>query len=125
MKYIKHYYVDANSGNFLTSQSSIDSVKEMRHPVLEYPELNVKMQVQDSDGIDVCISEVPDNTSVNNIVSDENGKYSVKVLTEEEYNFIISLKEEIDVLSLISSNNLTIKNTIKEKVKSFNNFVNS
>lgn len=84
MQYIKHYYVDDNNNSFCCEPSE---PTYKRHPYKEYPGLNVKVWLKDSEGVDVCLSEVPDSTVVETIVS-HCGKNSVQVLTEEEYNSV-------------------------------------
>jgi hypothetical protein len=49
--------------------------------------LDVKIWLSDVDGIDVCLSELPNTTSVTTII-DDCGKKSVQVLTEAEYNTV-------------------------------------
>ena len=84
MQYIKHYYVDDNNNTFCC-ESQEPAYK--RHPWKEYAGLDVKIWLRDSENIDVCLSEVPDTTSVSTIVS-PCGKNSVQVLTETEYNSV-------------------------------------
>lgn len=84
MQYIKHYYVNDENNNFCCDSQS---PKYKRHPWKEYSGLSVKVWGEDSDGIDVCLSEVPDTTSVSTII-DSSGKNSVQVLTEIEYNSV-------------------------------------
>lgn len=84
MQYIKHYYVD-DSNNTFCCESQEPAYK--RHPWKEYAGLDVKIWLRDSENIDVCLSEVPDTTSVSTIVS-PCGKNSVQVLTETEYNSV-------------------------------------
>jgi hypothetical protein len=84
MQYIKHYYVDDNNNSFCCELSEPNY---KRHPYKEYAGLDVKVWLKDSEGVDVCLSEVPDSTAVTTIVS-PCGKNSVQVLTEEEYNSV-------------------------------------
>jgi|TARA_B100000902_G_scaffold216096_1_gene205505 hypothetical protein len=84
MQYIKHYYVDAQNGSYCCETSS--NPKYKRHPVNEYAGLSVKVWLTDSDGVDVCLAELPDSTSVSTIAN--GSKNSVKVLTEAEYNTV-------------------------------------
>jgi len=96
MQYIKHYYVDDNS-NVFCCESPDPTYK--RHPWKEYEGLDVKIWLSDVDGIDVCLSEVPDTTSVATIV-DDCGKKSVQVLTEAEYNTVAIPYGEAGVLGV-------------------------
>lgn len=84
MKYIKHYYVDDGS-NYFCCEAPDPTYK--RHPWKEYEGLDVKIWLSDVDGIDVCLSELPDTTSVTTIV-DDCGKNSVQVLTKTKYNSV-------------------------------------
>jgi len=95
MQYIKHYYVDDGS-NVFCCESPEPGYK--RHPWKEYPGLDVKVWLSDSDNIDVCLSELPDTTPVSTIL-DECGKNSVQVLTEVEYNSVATPYFESGVLS--------------------------
>jgi len=84
MQYIKHYWVDNISNEYCCHTND---PKEKRHPNKEFAGLDVKVRLQDVDGIDVCLSEVPDTTSVST-VTDEGGMNCVKVLTLEEFNSV-------------------------------------
>lgn len=112
MQYIKHYYVDSNSNTFITSISEKEGSKEYRQPNVEYPGLDVKFWLTDSDEIDLCISEVSDDISVENVRNIEDTKYSVKVLTKEEYDYFIELKKEVEIL-----NSITIVEDVVNQVK--------
>lgn len=85
MQYIKHYYVDDDNNAFCCESNSEPKYK--RHPFKEYAGLSVKVWLSDSDNVDVCLSELPDSTSVSTLISDC-GKNSIQVLTEEEYNTV-------------------------------------
>ena len=84
MQYIKHYFVDADTGSYCCETSS--NPKYKRHPANEYAGLDVKVWSTDSDGVDVCLAELPDSTTVSTIAN--GSKNSVKVLTETEYNTV-------------------------------------
>ena len=84
MQYIKHYYVDDGS-NVFCCESQEPAYK--RHPSKEYEGLDVKIWLSDADGVDVCLSEVPDTTSVSTIVSDC-GKNAVQLRTKTKYNTV-------------------------------------
>ena len=84
MQYIKHYYVDDEHNTFCC-EAIEPSYK--RHPWKEYGELSVKIWLSDSDGVEVCLSELPDTTLVSTITH-ECGKKAVQVLTETEYNSV-------------------------------------
>jgi hypothetical protein len=95
MQYIKHYYVD-DSNNTFCCESSEPAYK--RHPFKEYSGLDVKVWLKDSEGVDVCLSEVPDSTAVST-VANPCGKNSVQVLTEAEYQSVATPYFEAAVLS--------------------------
>jgi hypothetical protein len=99
MQYIKHYYVDDNSNTFCCE--SVEPAYK-RHPWKEYSGLDVKVWLTDSEGVDVCLSELPDSTPVTTIVSDC-GKNAVQVLTEAEYNSVATPYFESQVLSAEAS----------------------
>jgi len=125
MQYIKHYYVDNINNNFITTIDEKENSREYRQPNVEYSELNVKFWLTDSDSIDLCISEIPDDVLVENIRNVDDTKYSVKILTKEEYNSFVELKKEVDLL-----NSITIKEEIVNQVKITKNndlveFINS
>ena len=81
-KYLKHYW--KKNGNWLTSSNEV----EQHHPEAEYPGLGVKIWTHDSDGVDVCLSEVPDDVTITDVVDDSSGKKAVQELTEEEFNSV-------------------------------------
>ena len=95
MQYIKHYWVDNISNEYCCHTND---PQEKRHPNKEFAGLDVKVWLQDVDGIDVCLSEVPDTTSVST-VTDEDGKNCVKVLTLEEFNSVATPYFEAQTLS--------------------------
>lgn len=95
MQYIKHYYVDDNSNTFCC-ESTEPAYK--RHPYKEYSGLDVKVWLKDSEGVDVCLSEVPDSTPVSTVAS-PCGKNAVQVLTEAEYQSVATPYFEAAVLS--------------------------
>lgn len=85
MQYIKHYYVNDNNGIFCC-ESPDPTYK--RHPWKEYTGLDVKIWLSDPDGIDVCLSELPDSTSVSTVLDQHSNKNSIQVLTQNEYNTV-------------------------------------
>lgn len=94
MKYIKHYYINDVTGGYMTTTNDAPA---KRHPITEIPGLEVKIWLQDVNNIDVCLSQVPDSTSVSTITED--GKNSVQVLTEAEYNSVETPYFEAQTLS--------------------------
>jgi hypothetical protein len=95
MQYIKHYYVD-DGNNVFCCEKPEPAYK--RHPWKEYAGLDVKIWLSDDEGVDVCLSELPDTTSVSTVVSDC-GKNAVQVLTEAEYNTVATPYFAAQVLS--------------------------
>ena len=79
-KYLKHYW--KRDGEWLTSSNG----PNQHHPEADYPGLGVKVWMHDSDGIDVCLSEVPDDTTIETIIVDS--KNAVMELTESQYNSV-------------------------------------
>ncbi len=94
MQYIKHYFVDADTGLYCCETSS--NPKYKRHPIKEYAGLDVKVWSTDSDGVDVCLAELPDSTNVSTIVN--GSKNSIQVLTETEYNSVWTPYSEASTL---------------------------
>lgn len=85
MKYLKHYWICVIDGEYCLHENPV----EKRHPEVEFPGLDVRIWMQDENGIDVCLSQVPDSTPVVDIFDthDETLKV-VQVLTEEEFNSV-------------------------------------
>ena len=84
MKYLKHYWICVQDGNYCCEDNPV----EKRHPEAEFPGLDVRIWMHDEDGIDVCLSQVPDSTSVADVTNPETGKKVVQELTEEEFNSV-------------------------------------
>ena len=85
-KYLKHYW--KKNGSWLTTPGTY---VEQHHPEADYPGLGVKVWMHDSDGVDVCLSEVPDTTGISTITV--GSKNAVIELTETQYN---SVKTPLD-----------------------------
>ena len=85
-KYLKHYW--KKNGSWLTNPGTY---VEQHHPEADYPGLGVKVWMHDSDGVDVCLSEVPDTTGISTITV--GSKNAVIELTETQYN---SVKTPLD-----------------------------
>lgn len=84
MKYLKHYYVDDENNTFCCESAE---PRYKRHPWKEYAGLDVKIWLSDSEGVSVCLSEVPNSTTVATIAN-PCGKNSVEVLTATKYNSV-------------------------------------
>ena len=85
-KYLKHYW--KKNGNWLTTANEV----EQHHPEADYAGLGVKVWMHDSDGVDVCLSEVPDTTGISTITV--GSKNAVMELTETQFN---SVKTPLDM----------------------------
>ena len=106
-QYIKHYYKKTSDDTWITSikkiynsttnqWSSDTSYVERRKPDKEYPGLGTKVWILDSEGVDICLSAIPDSTSVEDVSYDN--KKVVQILNEDQFN---SVKDLVD-----ASNNL-------------------
>ena len=84
MKYLKHYWISVVDCGYCCHENPV----EKRHPEAEFPGLDVKIWMHDEDGIDVCLSAVPDSTPVADVLSEDGTKKVVQVLTEEEFNSV-------------------------------------
>ena len=84
MKYLKHYWICVQDGNYCCEDNPV----EKRHPEAEFPGLDVRIWMHDEDGIDVCLSRVPDSTTITDVTNIETGKKSVQELTEAEFNSV-------------------------------------
>lgn len=89
-KYLKHYW--KKNGSWLTTANEV----EQHHPEADYPGLGVKIWMHDSDGVDVCLSEVPDTTGISTITV--GSKNAVIELTETQYN---SVKTPLDAAATL------------------------
>ena len=89
-KYLKHYW--KKNGNWLTTANEV----EQHHPEADYPGLGVKIWMHDSDGVDVCLSEVPDTTTIQTITV--GSKTAVVELTETQYNSVKTPLDEANTL---------------------------
>jgi hypothetical protein len=96
MKYLKHYWISVVDGGYCCHENPVLK----RHPEAEFPGLDVKIWMHDQEGIDVCLSAVPDTTEVADIfdVHDSNLKV-VQVLTEAQFNSVATPLEESAQLS--------------------------
>jgi hypothetical protein len=95
MKYLKHYWICIADGKYCCQENPV----EKRHPEAEFPGLDVKIWMHDEDGIDVCLSTVPDSTPVADVLSEDGTKKVVQVLTEEQFNSVADPLAESGQLS--------------------------
>ena len=96
MKYLKHYWKSTNpsSDDYLTTANSIDK----RHPEAEFAGLDVQIWMHDADGVDVCMAQVPDSTTVTDVTI--GSKKAIQELTETQYN---SVKTPLDASAVLES----------------------
>tara|TARA_R100001480_G_scaffold17312_1_gene26490 strand:- start:527 stop:913 length:387 start_codon:yes stop_codon:yes gene_type:complete len=89
-KYLKHYW--KNGGSWLTTSNVVGQ----HHPEADYSGLGVKVWMHDSDGVDVCLSEVPDSTGISTVTV--GSKNAVIELTETQFNSVKTPLDEAAVL---------------------------
>ena len=96
MKYLKHYWKSTNpsSDDYLTTANSIDK----RHPEAEFAGLDVQICMHDADGVDVCMSQVPDGVTITDVTI--GSKKAIQELTETQYN---SVKTPLDASAVLES----------------------
>lgn len=94
MKYLKHYWIHAHSGTYCCEDNPV----EKRHPEAEFSGLDVKIWMKDENGIDVCLSQVPDGVTITDVVDEHNGKKVVQELTEVEFNSVNTPLQESQTL---------------------------
>ena len=87
MKYLKHYWKSTETGDYLTTVNTI----QKRHPEAEFAGLDVQIWLHDADGIDVCLAQVPDSTTIVDVTI--GSKKAIQELTETQYN---SVKTPLD-----------------------------
>ena len=106
-QYIKHYYKKTSDDTWITSIKKTynsdtnewiadASYVERRKPEKEYPGLGTKVFILDSEGIDICLSDLPDSTNVENVSCDN--KKVVQILNEDQFNSVKDLVDASDVL---------------------------
>jgi len=91
-KYLKHYW--KKNGEWLTKDGS--NTTDQHHPEADYAGLGVKIWMHDSEGVDVCLSEVPDTTGITTITV--GSKNAVIELTETQYNSVKTPLDEAQTL---------------------------
>lgn len=84
MQYLKHYWINTNTGSYACAENPV----EKRHPEVEFPGLDVKIWLHDENGIDVCLSQVPDEVSIVDVVGITTAHKAVQKLTETEFNSV-------------------------------------
>ena len=98
MKYLKHYWKSTTSGDYLTTANSIDK----RHPEAEFAGLDVQIWMHDADGVDVCMAQVPDSTTITDVTV--GSKKAIQSLTETQYN---TVKTPLDSSSVLENEAMT------------------
>ena len=86
MKYVKHYWIDHVTNVWLTTTNDTPNGKTHPYNVFSANELDVKMWLIDSDGIDVCLSELPDSVTIAEVAV--GSKKAVIELTETQFNTV-------------------------------------
>ena len=86
MKYVKHYWIDHVTNVWLTTTNDTPNGKTHPYNVFSMSDLAVRVWLTDSDGIDVCLSEVPDSVTITEVT--DGSKKAVVELTETQYNTV-------------------------------------
>ena len=86
MKYAKHYWVDYGNNAWLTTTNDASNGKTHPYNVFSHTDLAVRVWLTDSDGIDVCLSEVPDSVTITEVAVGT--KKALIELTETQYNTV-------------------------------------
>ena len=92
MKYLKHYWKSTETGEYLTTANTIHK----RHPEAEFAGLDVQIWMHDADGVDVCMAQVPDSTTITDVTV--GSKKAIQELTETQYN---SVKTPLDASAVL------------------------
>tara|TARA_B100001996_G_scaffold208423_1_gene159866 strand:+ start:134 stop:541 length:408 start_codon:yes stop_codon:yes gene_type:complete len=96
MKYVKHYWIDHVTNAWLTTTNDASNGKTHPYNVFSQNDLAVKVWLTDSDGIDVCLSELPDSVTITDVT--DGSKKAVMELTETQYN---SVKTPYDAAAVL------------------------
>ena len=96
MKYAKHYWVDYATNAWLTTTNDTPNGKTHPYNIFSHDDLAVKVWLTDSDGIDVCLSELPDSVTITEV--GVGLKKAVIELTETQYN---TVKTPYDAASVL------------------------
>ena len=101
MKYVKHYWIDHVTNAWLTTTNDTSNGKTHPYNVFSQNDLAVKVWLTDSDGIDVCLSEVPDSVTITEVAVGT--KKALIELTETQYNSVKTPYDATFVLRLEAS----------------------
>jgi hypothetical protein len=80
--YIEHYWM--RGGQYLTTPGSNGSLQE--HPPIKG--LDVKIWTQDENGVDICYSWVPDNTTITEVTP------GLRIITEAEFQAVLAAQPQ-------------------------------
>mgnify|MGYP001188253216 CR=1 FL=1 len=86
MKYVKHYWIDHVTNAWLTTTNDTPNGKTHPYNVFSHTDLAVRVWLTDSDGIDVCLSEVPDSVTITEVAV--GSKKALVELTETQFNTV-------------------------------------
>lgn len=92
MQYLKHYWINVNTVEYTVNENPV----EKRHPEAEFPGLDVKVWMHDEDGVDVCLSTVPDTTEVLDVTI--GSKKAVQKLTKTKFDSVNTPLQESQIL---------------------------
>ena len=98
MKYLKHYWKSTETGDYLTTVNTIHK----SHPEAEFAGLDVQIWMHDADGVDVCMAQVPDSTTVTDVTV--GSKKAIQSLTETQYN---TVKTPLDASAVLEGEAMT------------------
>ena len=101
MKYVKHYWIDHVTSAWLTTTNDTPNGKTHPYNIFSHDDLDVKVWLTDSDGIDVCLSEVPDSVTITEVAVGT--KKALIELTETQYNSVKTPYDATFVLRLEAS----------------------
>tara|TARA_Y100001973_G_scaffold54621_1_gene80657 strand:- start:102 stop:542 length:441 start_codon:yes stop_codon:yes gene_type:complete len=116
MKYAKHYWVKCDSNTVSNTPTSWltttnDAPNGKTHPFgvpnnpLSTANVDVKIWLTDSDGIDVCLSEVSDSVTITEVAVGT--KKALVELTETQFN---SVKTPYDAAAVLRSEAFDLRN---------------
>ena len=101
MKYAKHYWVDYVTNVWLTTTNDTPNGKTHPYNVFSQSDLAVKIWLQDSDNIDVCLSELPDSVTITEVAI--GSKKALVELTETQFNSVKTPYDAAGVLRVEAS----------------------
>lgn len=104
MKYVKHYWIDHVTSAWLTTTNDTPNGKNHPYNIFSSDDLAVKVWITDSDGIDVCLSELPDSVTITEV--GVGLKKAVIELTETQFN---SVKTPYDAAGVLRNEAYTLR----------------